>query len=179
MINVLVAYASKHHSTAEIAEEIGKILRQTDGLQVEVREVSTVNDLSPYGAVVLGSAVYTGQWQPEAAEFLKRHEKELAQRPVWLFSSGPTGMGGSTELTHGWKLPEGLRLTAKWINPRDITVFRGNIHPQTFEDAEAFNWVQRLVLKVVHPPIGDFRDWTMIRGWANQIAQNLQSLVSQ
>src|SRR5215510_2394587 len=98
MVKVLVAYASKHHSTAEIAEEIGKIIRYTDGLEVDVREVSTVTDLSPYGAVVLGSAVYMGQWQPAAAEFLKVHERELAQRPVWLFSSGPTGKGGVKEL---------------------------------------------------------------------------------
>ena len=108
MTRILVAYASKYHATAEIAEEIGKTLRQTAGLEVVVRDVSTVTHLSPYDAVVLGSAVYIGQWQESAAQFLKTHERELAQRPVWLFSSGPTGEGDPKEMLKGWEFPDAL-----------------------------------------------------------------------
>jgi menaquinone-dependent protoporphyrinogen oxidase len=93
MAKILVAYASKHNATAEIANAIGETLRQSDALEVDVRSVDSVKDIALYDAVVLGSAVYVGRWQGEAADFLKQHEKELAQRPLWLFSSGPTGEG--------------------------------------------------------------------------------------
>ena len=63
---VLVAYASKHSSTAEIAERIAAAMREA-GRAAEVRPASEVDDLSGYGAVVLGSAVYAKRWQREAS----------------------------------------------------------------------------------------------------------------
>jgi menaquinone-dependent protoporphyrinogen oxidase len=53
---VLVAYASKHASTAEIAERTAAAMREA-GYAAEARPASEVQDLSGYGAVVLGSAV--------------------------------------------------------------------------------------------------------------------------
>jgi menaquinone-dependent protoporphyrinogen oxidase len=42
---VLVAYATKHGATAEIAEKIGQVLRQA-GLQADVLSVDHVKDLT-------------------------------------------------------------------------------------------------------------------------------------
>jgi menaquinone-dependent protoporphyrinogen oxidase len=67
---VLVAYATKHGATAEIAERIGQVLREAD-LQADVLPAERVSDLTPYRAVVLGSAVYAGQWREEAATLLE------------------------------------------------------------------------------------------------------------
>src|SRR3972149_3976771 len=72
---------------SEIAEGMGQVLREA-GLSADVVAVESVTDLAPYQAFVLGSAVYVGQWQKEAASFLEQFEEQLAQRPVWLFSSG-------------------------------------------------------------------------------------------
>jgi len=41
--------------------------------------------------VVLGSAVYLGQWMKPARELAERSAGAIASRPVWLFSSGPIG----------------------------------------------------------------------------------------
>jgi hypothetical protein len=54
---VLVAYGSKHGSTAEIADRIGERLREA-GHEVDVLPAGSVTDLDRYEAVVLGSAVY-------------------------------------------------------------------------------------------------------------------------
>ena len=94
---VLVAYGSKHGSTAEIAEAIGEAMVEA-GLDVEVLSADEVSDLDGYGAVVLGSAVYAGMWQKEAVRFLEANEAALTARPVWIFSSGPTGEGDPVEL---------------------------------------------------------------------------------
>jgi menaquinone-dependent protoporphyrinogen oxidase len=56
-MSILVAYASKHGATQEIAERIAETLRATGGT-VEVRPVESAGELAGYDAFVLGSAVY-------------------------------------------------------------------------------------------------------------------------
>jgi len=173
MTKVLVAYATKHESTAEIASAIGDVLRETPTFEVEVQSVEFVSDITPYGAVVLGSAVYVGQWQPSAVRFLKEHKQQLGQLPVWLFSSGPIGEGDPVAMMKGWTFPEALKAEAAYIKPRDITVFHGHLDPSDL------NFLERSVMKMVKSPTGDFRDWEMIRGWATRIAQALVLIESQ
>jgi menaquinone-dependent protoporphyrinogen oxidase len=103
---VLVAYASKYGATAEIAEQVGEGLKKA-GLEVEVLPAEKVKDLGEYGAVVLGSAVYAGQWRKEASDFLQGNEQALKEMPVWLFSSGPTGEGDPVESYERLAFPGG------------------------------------------------------------------------
>lgn len=167
MDKVLVAYASKHGATAEIAERIGETLRQA-GLAADVLPANRVSDLTPYKAVVLGSAVYIGQWRREAARFLKANEQALAGRPVWLFSSGPTGEGDPVALVQGWRLPKGLQPIADRIRPRDIAVFHGAL------DAQKMGPIEKWMIKNVKAPLGDFRKWEAITAWAAAIAAALK-----
>jgi menaquinone-dependent protoporphyrinogen oxidase len=164
---VLVTYATKHGATAEIAEKVGGLLRDS-GLPVEVLPVERVGDLGPYGAVVLGSGVYMGQWRKEAAAFLEAQEKALTERPVWIFSSGPTGPGDPVEQLKGWRLPEALRPIADRIRPRDLAVFGGAL------DTAKLSFFEKLILKMVKAPVGDFRDWDAIAAWAQGIAAGLK-----
>jgi menaquinone-dependent protoporphyrinogen oxidase len=166
MAKILVVYASKHGATAEIADKIGQVLRQA-GLQVDVLPVDRAGDLAPYEAVVLGSAVYYGQWRKEAVAWLTANETLLAGRPVWLFSSGPTGKGDPLELAQGWRFPTKQQPLADRIKPRDIALFHGAL------DANKINFFEKFVLKNVKAPTGDFRDWAAITAWAEAIAAAL------
>lgn len=166
-IRVLVTYASKHGATAEIAEKIGQTLRQAS-LQADVLPVNRVSDLKPFQAVVLGSAVYMGQWRKEAVNFLKTNEKSLAERPVWLFSSGPMGKGDPVQLTKGWRFPKSQGPIIDRIRPRDIALFHGML------DMKKLNFFEKWVIKNVKAPIGDFRDWDAIATWATAIAGALK-----
>lgn len=114
---VLVVYATKYGATAEIADKIGQVLRD-EGLRAEVLPVDQVSDLGSSRAVVLGSAVYAGQWRKEAAAFLEDNEQALAERPVWLFSSGPTGGGDPVQLMKDWRFPEALQPIANEVAER-------------------------------------------------------------
>ncbi len=162
-----MAYATKHGATAEIAEKIGQVLREA-GLRTDVLPTDRVSDLTPYQAVVLGSAVYIGQWRKEAATFLKANEKALAERPVWLFSSGPTGEGEPVAFMKGKRFPEALQPIADRIRPRDIAVFHGSV------DMKKLNFIEKWMLKNVKTPVGDFRDWEAITSWATAIADVLK-----
>jgi menaquinone-dependent protoporphyrinogen oxidase len=165
---VLVAYATKYGATAEIAEKIGQVLDQA-GLSTDVKPVKLVRDLSPYQAVVLGSAVYIAQWRKEAVKFLQANEKHLAEMPVWLFSSGPAGKGDPVELLQGWRLPKAVQPIVDRIEPRGITVFHGYVN------VDKMNFLERTMIKNVGSPTGDFRDWEAITSWANAIASELKS----
>lgn len=162
---ILVAYGSKYGATREIAEKISETLRDA-GLEVEVLPADRAGDPSSYKAVVLGSAVYAGRWRKEAARFLQANEGTLAKRPVWIFSSGPTGEGDPLELVKGWRLPDALKPVADRIKPRDITVFHGAMDPGKL------NFFEKLILKMVKAPTGDFRDWDTIAAWASGIARD-------
>lgn len=164
---VLVAYGSKHGMTAEIAERIGKVLRD-QGVDAEVASAGRAGAPSGYRAVVLGGGVYAGMWRREAAKYLRAHEAELAGLPVWLFSSGPTGAGDLEKLLGGWTFPAGLRAVAERIKPRNIVVFRGAF------DAGQANFFERWIMKKVKAASGDFRDWTAIESWARSIAGELK-----
>jgi menaquinone-dependent protoporphyrinogen oxidase len=164
---VLVAFASKYGSTAEIAEKIGQVLRQA-GLQADVLPADRVQDPAPYTAIVLGSAMYIGQWQGKASKFLQANEKILAERPVWLFTSGPTGKGVAVELMGGWILPKSAKTIADRIHARDIAVFHGNV------DVKKMNFLEKKMIENVKAPVGDFRDWNAITAWASGIAVTLK-----
>jgi menaquinone-dependent protoporphyrinogen oxidase len=161
-MNVLVAYATKHGSTAGIAEAIAGTLADHE-VKAESKRVDTVDDLGPYEVVVLGSAVYAGSWMKDAVWFAERHADALARMPVWLFSSGPLGEEVKDAEEQPRQLPE-LRRT---IAPRDHRVFFGALDPSVLGFAE------RMIAKAVKAPTGDFRDWDAIRAWAEGIAEEL------
>lgn len=164
---VLVAYATKYGATAEIAERIGQVLREA-GFRADVLPVDRVGDLTPYQAVVLGSAVYMGQWRKEAVKFLEINEKKLAEQPVWLFSSGPTGEGDAVQLVKGWRFPEAQQPIADRIRPRDIALFHGAL------DTKKLSLAEKLLVRGIKAPVGDFRDWEAITSWAEAIANVLK-----
>jgi menaquinone-dependent protoporphyrinogen oxidase len=163
-MKILIAYGTKYGGTAEIAEKIGQVLREA-GLTVDVLPADRAGDLAAYEAVVLGSAVYVGAWRKEAANFLKANADALADKMVWLFSSGPTGEGDPEALLEDWQLPKPLLPIAEQIQPRDIAVFHGVV------DGDKLSWIERQMLKMVKAPAGDFRDWDGITAWASEIAE--------
>ena len=89
-MKILVAYASRHGATRGIAEHIAETLTQS-GLDVTLESVENVGPADRYDGFVIGSAAYLGGWLGEATAFVRRHHELLSGRPVWLFSSGPTG----------------------------------------------------------------------------------------
>lgn len=157
---VLVAYASKMGSTAEIAESIAATLR-TAGLEATAQSVRAITDLTAFDAVILGSALYAAHWQRDANRFVARHLAALQQRPVWLFSSGPLDRRlAAADLPIA---PQAAEVTAG-LTPRGHRTFGGRL------DADAPGLDPQVL--ATHP-MGDFRDWTVITDWATSIAVEL------
>jgi menaquinone-dependent protoporphyrinogen oxidase len=157
-MTVLVAAASKHEGTMGIAEAIAAELRMV-GYGADVARIDDALRADRYDAVILGSAVYMGKWLPEALNFVNRNERTLREKPVWLFSSGPLG----------WDNPvpaDGPAVAADLIartGARDHRVFVGKLNKHEL------GFMERLAVRAVKAPDGDFRDWTAIRAWAQGI----------
>ncbi len=162
-MTVLVTAASKHGSTAEIAEAIGRVLRERD-IPVDVRPITNVTMVDGYAAVVLGSAVYMGHWLEAARQLVDAEALALAGRPVWLFSSGPVGDPPKPD-----EQPVDVAAIVATTNARGHRIFAGRLDPHRLGFAE------RAMTLALRAPTGDFRDWAAIEAWAGSIADSLQS----
>jgi menaquinone-dependent protoporphyrinogen oxidase len=165
-MRVLVAVASKHGSTREIADKIGEVLRAR-GLETDVRSVEEVNSCNGYDAAVLGSAVYFGRWMKAAREFADHESAALASIPVWLFSSGPIGAASSKPEDRADRR-DGDEI-AKTVGAREHRVFAGKV------DSHGLNPVERVAVRIAKAPYDDFRPWPEIEAWAGNIADALVS----
>jgi menaquinone-dependent protoporphyrinogen oxidase len=161
-MKVLVTAASKHGSTAEIARAIGAVL-ETQQLDVDVLTPEQVERIAGYDAVVLGSGVYAGHWLKLAKEFVDRHEDELRERPLFVFSSGPVG-----EPPKESDEPAEIDSVDAATHPIDHRIFGGRLTPSQLGPFE------KLITKVVKAPMIDDRPWDDIVDWAREIARYLR-----
>ncbi len=162
-MRVLVTAASKHGSTAEIAQAIGDLLAER-GVDVAVMPIDDVREIDDYDAVVIGSAVYAGHWLEPARELVKRHAMRLTARPVWLFSSGPIGDPPKPD-----EDPVDAAPLVEVTAARDHKVFAGKL------DKARLGFTEKAIVLALRAPFGDFREWQDIRAWASAIADDLLS----
>lgn len=155
---IWVVYASKHGATEGIARHLAERLRAS-GREVDLRPADAAEGAGTPEAVVLGSAVYAGSWMKEAVAFAERHASTLGNVPVWLFSSGPLGEDVDDEEPQPRQLPD---LEAA-LSPRDHRMFFGAL------DRSKLGFAERMIVKAVKAPDGDYRDWDAIAAWADEI----------
>ncbi len=160
--SVLVAAASRHGSTAEIASFIAARLRGSlpSTWHVRVEDTDAIRTIEGYDAVVLGSAVYFGRWL-KSARALVSNTEVAPSSGLWLFSSGPVdGPGATGDAAAAEKV-------AGRLQARDSIVFPGRI------DASRLRRSERVLVKAMHIDDGDFRDWDVVTEWADMIAVEL------
>ncbi len=145
-VPVLIAYATTHGSTEEVAEAVALALREKQ-TRAEVRPARKIADLSAYRLVVLGAPLYSGKWHRDAHRFLKNNQEALSHLPVAMFALGPR----SPQVEGGWPRCQVQldRALAKysWLTPVSVELFGGADPPKK-------NKVRR-----------DQRDWAAIREW--------------
>ncbi|HEY3560639.1 MAG TPA: flavodoxin domain-containing protein [Kribbella sp.] len=160
---VLVAYASKMGATAGIADAIGEELR-AHGHDVDVLDVARVKDITPYDAVVLGSALYLRRWHRNAVRFLHHNVDGLRQRQVWLFHSGPVGPDKDQDQS----MPPAVRHLAHQIGATPAVTFAGRLEPATTTGFLARHLATGDLA-------GDFRDWAKVRRWSADISAAIEA----
>jgi menaquinone-dependent protoporphyrinogen oxidase len=158
---ILVAYATKRESTHEVGDAVAARLCEL-GLQVDVRPAAEVGTLAPYGAVVLGGALYAGRWHRDARRFIAKHRDELKRIPVAVFALGPLKLepkdveGSRHQLDHALAKEHELE-------PVSVAIFGGVIDPA------------KMRFPLNRMDAADARDWEAIRSWADEIAGRFEA----
>ena len=162
---ILVAYASRYGSTAEVAEAIGDELQKA-GVAVDVRPASEVRDLSPYRAAIIGSPIYMGKWLPEPQIFIEQHQRDLRNIPVAYFAVGLTVNEGNPDIIK--KAEASMDQVRMLVEPVEVGVFAGRLENSRLSLAD------RTITKLVRAKTGDFRNREAIRAWARAVLQKIE-----
>jgi menaquinone-dependent protoporphyrinogen oxidase len=168
---VLVAYFSYCGTTGGVAEAIGQVLCDK-GATVDVRLMENISDVSSYQAFVIGSAVRSSSWWPEAIEFLERNKEELSRKPVAYFLTCLAlyqDTEASRQTARSYMDP--VLQAVPHVKPMEMGCFAGAL------DYSKLNLMYRTVMKSKMKkrgvPEGDFRDWDTIRSWAEGLCPRL------
>lgn len=161
---ILVSYGSWAGSTAEVAEMLAAALEEA-GAPAEAVSASKVSDLSPYRAVVVGSAVHAGQLHADVRTFMARHEAALRDLPLAYFV---VCMSMKEDSEENRKEAAGflskLHETYPEIKPLSTGLFAGAI------EFKKLSWIFRSMMKMMKAEEGDCRDPEAIRAWAVELA---------
>lgn len=167
MQRLLVAYATRAGSTAEIAEFIGKVLREA-GAEVDVLPLKQVRNLSGYSGAILGSAIRMGRVLPELVKFVRTHATALSQMPLIYFNVNMTLMDDT---------PENRAIVDSYFNPLRaiceplrVGAFAGRM------DYSRLGWLLRFVFSKNKEqiPEGDWINWESIRAWTLEVLSLMQ-----
>lgn len=173
-MRILSVYASAHGSTAEVARFIAGVWKGRS-IDPAVADVGSIEALAGYDAYALGSAVHSGLWLPEMANFARRSRAVLSGKPVflWLTCLRATEPGGYAYVTNNY-LPNILSSTLSF---RQIGIFAGKIDMATINQEEAWTLSFRYDgSRHASTLAGDHRDWNAIRAWAEQVADDLEGV---
>lgn len=167
-MRILVAYATCHGSTAEIARRIASRL-ESPADAVDCRAMSDVSDLDGYEAVVAGSPIHDQDWLAEATGFVSRFASALEMLPVWLFSVGmPAALPRRLQ---GWAMQEQDQMAAKlspFVHPRGHHLFSGVVRKDHLTPRG------RAKFRLTGGRYGDLRNWEEIDSWASAVAEDLR-----
>ena len=169
---ILITYASRTGSTAEVAAEIAKALTGF-GIPVDLHPMQDVKDLADYHAIVAGSAIQDRQWLPEAMQFLQTHRSTLAQKPVAIFTLCMTLAMKNGE-RYRPDVMEWLAPVRRITRPVSEGLFAGVLDISkipSFSDRLKF----RLSVLFGVWSEGDHRDWDAINSWVGELSAKMQS----
>jgi menaquinone-dependent protoporphyrinogen oxidase len=157
---ILIAYASRTGSTAEIARAVAKEL-EAMGFGVVVGEIDTVSSISGFDAVVIGTPVYMGNPGKSVGKFVTRFREGLGNVPVAAFAVGMAPVDskvGSVDIVR-----ENLQKSLHPLRAVATTVFAGRLDP------DRMSFMDRIMTRLMGVQTGDFRDWDAIALWARNL----------
>jgi len=180
--NVLIVYGTRVGATAGASEEMAAVLRN-EGADVKVVNArkEKVEDISAYDLVIVGSGMMIHRWTGAPERFLKKFQKELANKKVAIFVSS----GAIALLEHEGKTDELNDMRSKYLEDKAA---RYNLQPVAMSwfggvwDCNNMPWwsgkakvairqqMEDIGLKESKPGVYDTRDWDAIREWAKGLA---------
>lgn len=162
--NILIVYATRSGSTAEVAQAIAEEFKKK-GAIVDVCNAKDTPTVKGYTAVVIGSSIRYGSWLPEAITYIKSNKEYLSNVPVAYFNCG---------IFIVQKDPQKQAEVEKYNNAAKAIVkpvaeasFAGKI------DMSKLSFIDKNITKAIGISNGDKRDFSTIRQWAQELYPQL------
>ncbi|HEX7350063.1 flavodoxin domain-containing protein [Brachybacterium sp.] len=163
-MTLLVAYATHSGATRTLAETVAASLR-AEGFQVELADIADGPDPAGHEAVVLGSGVRVEAIEKSAARWAAAHEEALAAMPFAFFSCSGSA---SDPATGGRQKATDAFLGRFPVTPVAVRNFPGWVLMDRIPVHE------RVLLRSMRTPTGDFRDLPAVEAWGREIAPLLR-----
>ncbi len=179
MTKALIVYGTRYGAAASTSEEIANALRRK-GLEVAVVNVKEqkIKEISQYDLVIVGSGIQMHRWTGEPEDFLKKHQKGLANKKLALFvCCGSATDKEKPEAAEKAKRRYLEEKAAKYnLRPVALGLFGGvynyNNVPWYAKKAMAMDRPRvAAAYKETEPGIYDTRDLNAIRAWAEELAK--------
>ncbi|MET1039833.1 MAG: flavodoxin domain-containing protein [Acidimicrobiales bacterium] len=158
-MNILVTHASKMGGTQGLAEAVAEGL----GEGAVVLPVDAVKRLDGYDAVVIGGGLYAGRWTRAGRRFVRRHAKELREKDVWFFSSGPLD---DSAHEHPIDPTRSVRRMMEKVGAKGHVTFGGRLPA----DAKGFP-----ASAMAKKHAGDWRNHDEARAWGQEVAAEMST----
>lgn len=164
---ILVAYATVHGSTLEVAQSIADSLRG-HGLTIDLQPARQVRSLVGFRGVVLGAPLYMFHWHGDAKSFLSRHRAALESLPLSIFALGPFH-NKPEEITSAREILDKELAAFPWLKPAAVEMFVGKYDPARLR------FPYNLIPALKKMPASDERDWPAIQAWAEHVSDSLMA----
>lgn len=164
---ILVAYATVHGSTLEVAQSIADSLRG-HGLTIDLQPARQVRSLVGFRGVVLGAPLYMFHWHGDAKSFLSRHRAALESLPLSIFALGPFH-NKPEEITSARETLDKELAAFPWLKPAAVEMFVGKYDPARLR------FPYNLIPALKKMPASDERDWPAIQAWAEHVSDSLMA----
>ena len=174
MARILVAYGTRHGSTADIATHIATRFTAA-GFDTDTLEANLGIDLTKYDALIVGSPMYASSWLPEPTLILIANHQRITDIPIALFSTGMIDVKhpGKLRAEHDAWIEKAFTQEDINLNIIASTTFKGAYHRRNFPF-----WMRIIdsILRIT--PQGDYREWDKIEDWANETARTLTQILN-
>lgn len=171
---ILIAFASYHGSTADIAKFIGKEFLKKN-LLVEVLSTEQVETVTGYDLVIIGSPIHRGKWLDEIPRFVGNNSEALKDIPTACFI---TCLAASKTDEASIKQAESY-LHASLLDVPEIKPFHTGIFAGKLDYGKC-TFFERTFLKMLlyikDVEEGDYRDWVKISSWAANLQSHIQAV---
>ncbi len=184
MKKALIVYGTRYGTTANTSDVIADTLRQV-GFEVKIVDAKKekVQTISEFDLIIVGSGIQMGKWTSEPEDFIKKYQKELANKKLALFVS----CGGANPLSEGEKKNKEMdNAKRKYLEDKAVEYKVTPVALGFFGGCYDFNqmsWFFKKTLSSIKPKLEsagyketktgvyDLRDLDGIRNWTRELAR--------
>ncbi len=169
MANILIIYSTTDGHTVEICRRLIQVLEPL-GHRVTLVSVTEAGgiDLLGFDKIVIGASIRYGKHSPQIVNFIRDHERTLADKPNAFFSVNVVARKPAKSQPDTNPYLRKFLRKISW-KPKELAVFAGKIDYPRYTPVDRF--MIRLIMWMTKGPtdpttVTEFTDWAQVERFA-------------